>query len=178
MSSKVQLLEVAKIGKVVGLGGELKLHIHSDFPEQFKKGATFKTDKGLELEVLSYNPKRGLVLFKDYESREKSIVLVNSYLMTSVEDTRKNCNIEEDEFFWFDILGLNVKEDGMTLGLVSDIERIGNVDYLVLKSDESLVKDGFSKTFYIPFIERYILDVDRTSRVVFVKDGLTLLESS
>ena len=36
-----ELLSVAKLGRVVGLKGALKLHNLSDFKEQFKKGACF-----------------------------------------------------------------------------------------------------------------------------------------
>mgnify|MGYP000951624045 CR=1 FL=1 len=35
------IVKVATIGRCVGLKGYLKLHNKSDFPEQFKKGATF-----------------------------------------------------------------------------------------------------------------------------------------
>ena len=40
---------VAKLGKAVGLQGHLRLFIDSDFPEQFKKGATFTTNRNLQL---------------------------------------------------------------------------------------------------------------------------------
>ena len=46
---------VAKLGKAVGLQGHLRLFIDSDFPEQFKKGAVFKTNRNLELKVDEYN---------------------------------------------------------------------------------------------------------------------------
>jgi len=38
MSKKESPIEVAQVGRLVGLRGELKLHIHSDFPEQFCTG--------------------------------------------------------------------------------------------------------------------------------------------
>ena len=43
---------VAKLGKTVGLQGHLRLFIDSDFPEQFKKGAIFTTNRNLILKVL------------------------------------------------------------------------------------------------------------------------------
>ena len=47
-----ELLEVAKIGKTIGLKGALKLHDKSDFPKQFKKGANFFLGTGEILEIL------------------------------------------------------------------------------------------------------------------------------
>ena len=41
---------VAKLGKAVGLQGHLRLFMDTDFPEQFKKGAVFKTNRKLERE--------------------------------------------------------------------------------------------------------------------------------
>lgn len=178
MSNDKDLLEVARIGKLVGLSGELKLHLHCDFPEQFKAGKVFRTQKGVDLEILSYNPKRGLVKFRGFESRDSASVLVNSFLLTSIEETKKSCQIEEDELFWFDVIGLRVVEDEKNLGLVDEIERIGSVDYLVVKTDESLVQNGLSKRFYIPFIDRYIIEVKKDQKAVLVKDGFSLLENS
>ena len=43
------MLEVAKLGKVVGLKGALRLHNLSDFLAQFKAGAVFKSKGGQEL---------------------------------------------------------------------------------------------------------------------------------
>ena len=57
---------IAKIGKAVGLQGELKLHLDTDFPEQFKAGATFTLSNNQEVTIEHFNNKRGVVKFKDY----------------------------------------------------------------------------------------------------------------
>ena len=54
---------VAKIGKTVGLKGQLKLHIDSDFPEQFKKNLILYTDKNQKLVIESYNATSKAVKF-------------------------------------------------------------------------------------------------------------------
>jgi 16S rRNA processing protein RimM len=61
---------VAKLGKAVGLQGHLRLFIDSDFPEQFKKGATFTTNRNLQLKVLEYIPTRDLIIFENYTDVE------------------------------------------------------------------------------------------------------------
>lgn len=178
MSKKDAPIEVAQIGRLVGLRGELKLHIHSDFPEQFSPGSKFDTQKKMTLEIASYNAKRGLVLFRGYESRESAACLVNSFLLTTMEDTLEACELEDDEFFWFDIIGCKVEEDGIVLGEVSELERIGDTDYLVIRTEKTLVDKKLSKTFFLPYIDRYIISTKKDEKVIYVKDGLELLENS
>ena len=178
MSKNSPLIEVAQIGRLVGLKGELKLHNHSDFPEQFGTGKTFTTQKNKTLEILSYNDKRELVLFKGYESTEAAAALVNSFLFSTFEKTMEDCELDDDELFWFDIIGCRVKEDDIILGVVSEIERIGPVDYMIIDTDELLVKKELPKTFYLPYIDRYVLSASKSEKVVHVKDGMGILENS
>ena len=178
MSKKESSIEVAQIGRLVGLMGELKLHIHSDFPEQFSEGKTFITQKNITLEIASYNEKRGLILFRGYESRESATCLVNSFLMTTMKETLENCKLDDDELFWFDIVGCSVKENDTLIGIVSEIERIGITDYMVIKTDKTLVEKKLSKTLFIPYIDRYIINTSKEEKVVHVRDGLELLENS
>lgn len=178
MSKKIAPIEVAQIGRLVGLGGELKLHIHSDFPEQFRAEKTFITQKNMSIKIKSYNEKRGLVLFSGYESRDSAACLVNSYLLTTLEDTLKDCELKVDEFFWFDIIGSTVNHSDTRLGVVIEIQRIGTTDYLVIETDKSLKEKNFTKTFFIPYIDRYVLSVDRDNKSIEIKDGLELLENS
>ncbi|XPV54877.1 MAG: hypothetical protein ACNI3H_12505 [Halarcobacter ebronensis] len=51
----IDKIYVARLGKTVGLKGDLKIFLDSDFPNQFKTGATFTTNKNLTLKVISYN---------------------------------------------------------------------------------------------------------------------------
>ena len=37
---------IAQIGRTVGLWGDLKFHLHTDFPEQFKIGTSYQSDRG------------------------------------------------------------------------------------------------------------------------------------
>jgi len=179
MNNQSSLIEVAQIGRLVGLKGELKLHLQCDFPEQFQKGRKFKTQKGEELEVFSFNPSRELISFVGYQSREEAAKLVNTFLLTTQENSIHECALKEGEFFWFDLIDARViDEDGTVLGAVDEIERIAATDYLVIKTDETLVKKGLAKTFYLPYIERYIITFDKAKKEVLSKDGLGILENS
>lgn len=179
MNNQSSLIEVAQIGRLVGLKGELKLHLQCDFPEQFKKGKKFKTQKGEELEVFSYNQTRGLISFVGYQDRELASKLVNTFLLTTYENSVNECALKEGEFFWFDLIDARViDEDGTFLGKVDEIERIAATDYLVIKTDDALVKKGMAKSFYLPYIERYIITFDKMKKEILSKDALGILENS
>lgn len=178
MSNKQSLLQVAQIGRLVGIKGELKLHDHSDFPNQFSKGRIFQTSQDFTLEIQNYNPKRNLVLFKGYENREDAACLVNTLLYSTLEETEEQCALGEDELFWFDVIGMEVLQDDLLLGVVKDIERIGSVDYMRIDTADKLVQQNMSKEFYIPFIEQYVQEANKDEKCVHVRDALGILESS
>jgi len=176
MSDKI---EVAKVGKVVGLGGELKLHLQTDFIEQFKLGATFKLKNNKTVTIESYNPKRGLVKFQEYHVREDAAVLTNQVLYQSKEESRENCPLEENQYFWFDMIGAKVLEEGRVLGVIQDIERIASTDYLKITTDDSLIKEKLPKTFYIPYLlDIYIERFDNREKILYTKEAFYLLEAS
>ncbi len=61
---------------------------------------------------------------------------------------------------------------------VDEIERIVTTDYLVVRTDAELVKKGHVISFYLPYIERYILSFDSSAKEIRSKDALGILENS
>lgn len=172
------LVEVAKIGKTVGLKGDLKLHNRSDFPEQFKKKAKFLTQNKEILEIKTISKDKNLVCFLGFEDINEAQKLTNLTLYVSKEETRKNCKLEKDEFFWFDIIGLNIIEDELNLGKVIDIQTIANDDLLYIQTEQNLAKKGFSKNFYIPYKDNFIKEVSLDDEKIQVKNSFAILENS
>lgn len=148
---------VAKLGRTVGVQGFVRLHNLSDFPEQFECGASFFDKNSRVLKIKARNAQS--VLFEGFESLESAKTLVNLELFQSVEKSRASCKLGDDEFFYFDIIGLEVFENGLLLGVVKDILPAGN-DLLLIKSDESLVKKGFASEFYLPYVDFYVKSVE------------------
>lgn len=151
------LVLVAKLGRTVGVQGFVRLHNLSDFPEQFECGASFFDKNSRVLKIKARNAQS--VLFEGFESLECAKTLVNLELFQSVEKSRTSCKLNEGEFFYFDIIGLEVFENGLLLGVVKDILPAGN-DLLLIKSDESLVKKGFASEFYLPYVDFYVKSVE------------------
>lgn len=177
-SSPNNLLHVATLGRIVGLKGDMKLNLHTDFPEQFIKNATFLLDNGSTITLESYNPERELVRIVGYNTPESAKTLTNAKLFTTPEETRERCHLSAEEFFWFDLTGLEVVEGDVLLGTVQEIERIGPLDYLLVKTDTAWVAKEFPATFLIPYIDRFIVKSDIVAKKIIVEGGIDLLEAS
>jgi len=175
--SKERRFFIAQVGKTHGLHGDLKLHLHTDFPEQFKVGYKFQSSSG-ELEILRINLKRGIVCFKGYEGIDYAKKLTNTKIYATLEETKERCQLEEGEHFWFEIEGCSVEEEGEELGVVSEMQRLADVNYMFIETDKKLVEEGFSKTFLVPYIERYVVATDVESKRVVTKDAKEILEAS
>ena len=145
-------LHIATIGKTVGIRGDMKFHIHCDFPEQFQNNSTFLTNKNSTITLSDVNHARGLIKIAGINTIEDAKKFTNIKLYTTREETRKNCHLDEGEFFWFDIEDCKVYEDGKLLGVVSEVERITVSNYLNVKTDEDLIKLGSAKSFLSLFI--------------------------
>jgi len=175
---KEELLYVATLGRTVGLKGDMKLHDKSDFPEQFKPGAAFYLGNGRQIRLSHVNMDRGTVRIEGCESVEAAKGLTNAELYTTYEATRQNCTLETGEHFWFDIIGCEVVEEGRELGVVTDMERIGAVDYLLIETDALLVAKGEAKSFLIPNQLPFVVKTDVEKKVIEVEGGLDLLQAS
>jgi 16S rRNA processing protein RimM len=172
------LLHIATLGRTVGLRGDMKLHIKSDFPEQFVAGAEFVTQKGERLRIAEVNPARETVRIEGIDSPETAKRLINAKLFTTEEATREQCTLEEGEYFWFDIIGCEIMEEGRLLGVVKAIERIGVQDYLSVKTSGDLVAQGESKNFLIPYHGPFIVETDIVQKRIEVKGAFDILQAS
>lgn len=177
-SQNPDLLHVATLGRTIGLKGDMNFNLHTDFPEQFAKGATFELESGITITLQSYNPDRSLVHIVGYDSPETAKTLTNSKLFTTQELTRQRCQLAKNEFFWFDFPGLVVWDGEILLGSVIEVERIGAQDYLSVKTDSSLAQKGLPETFLIPYVDHYVTSVDMETKKVDICGGLDLLEAS
>ncbi len=170
---------VAKIGKSVGLKGQQKLHIDSDFPDQFKKNTKLTTDKNQELIIESYNDVSNTVKFIGIDTIEDAKKLTNRQLFVSKEDTIKECALDKNQFFWFDILGCSVEENGLVLGIVDDVQRMPLSDYLEIKTSKELIEQKYPNNFLLPYImDEYILNVDIDKKMISVINAKDILEAS
>lgn len=166
------MIQIAKIGRSVGVYGGLKLHLLTDFPQIlnqdlifFAKPSSRFCNHQLELKLKSYQ--EGVAIFVGYETMEKAKELTNYLLFTTLEDTRKYCKLEENEVFYFDVIGCEIVEDDEVLGVVSEIERIAQTDYLIIKANHQDLK--LPKSFMLPYINRYILKCSLQEKRIYTQ---------
>ena len=174
MSEKVY---VGKVGKSVALKGENRFIADTDFPEQFRKGASFETKKGT-LTIESFDPVRSLIKFEGVNTPEDAKKLTNTELYTTLDATKSDCNLEEGEYFWFEVIDCKIFDEDRLLGQVESIERINETDYLLIKTDELLRKEKLAKVFMIPYIDKFIVNEDIGNKRIDVKGGFDILEAS
>jgi 16S rRNA processing protein RimM len=173
-----QLLHIATLGKTVGIHGDMKFHDKSDFPEQFYNGATFFTNLNKEISLADVNLERGTIKIAGINTIEDAKKYTNVKLFTTKEETRKNCHLEDGEYFWFDLEDCEVYEADKLLGKVDDIERIAATNYLNIITDEKLVDAGFAKKFLVPFVKPFKVSVDIDKKIIILDGAMDILEAS
>ncbi len=175
---KEQLLHIATIGKTVGIHGDMKFHNKCDFPEQFANGATFFTNLKNNITLSDVNLERGIIKIAGIHTIEDAKKYTNVKLFTTREETRKNCPLEDDEYFWFDLEDCEVYEDDKLLGVVNEVERISITNYLNIKTDKLLVKSGSAKSFLVPFNEPFKVSVNIDKKIIILSGAMDILEAS
>ena len=176
--SKKPLLHIATLGKTVGIKGDMKLHIKSDFPEQFKTGASFLINKKDTITLSDVNLDRGIVKINNITNPEDAKRFTNAKLFTTQEATRENCHLDEGEYFFFDLEDCDVYEDSKLLGRVKEVERITVSNYLSIVTDGALVEQGFAKSFLVPFMEPFKVSVDIEAKRIELRGAMDILEAS
>ncbi len=168
---------IAQFGRSVGLKGELKLNLHTDFPEQFKTGRLLDTQRGF-LEIENYNPKRGLIKIKGINSPEDAKKLTNAKIYSSKEDTKKYCSLKKGEYFWFDLIGCSIYENDEFLGKIKNIQRLPSSDYFEIETSRDLINKNLAKNFLLPYLPNFIKNVDINNKIIEVIGAKDILESS
>ncbi len=176
--TKPKFLQIATLGRSVGLKGDMKLHLQTDFPTQFQKGATFYLNPTTQVTVASVDLSRGIIRLEGCNTPEEAKKLTNKKLFTTIEATREHCELDDGEFFWFDIEGCHVYEEDLYLGDVVEIERLVDNDYLKIDTSQELQNKKLPKTFLIPYHDHFIKSVDIEKKRIEVVGGYDILEAS
>ena len=131
------LLQVGAILDTHGLRGEVKVFPTTDDPSRYDdlEGVELLTKEGkyvhLEVEKVRYFKNLVIVKFKHYDN----INDIEQYKKCNLYVTRENAvELEEDEYFVADLIGLNAKSDeGEDLGKLVDVMTTGANDVYVIK---------------------------------------------
>ncbi len=161
--------EFVFIGKIVnthGIKGELR--ILSDFE---KKERVFKPNTSLyigkskekeEIETYRRHKRFDMITLKGYTNINE----VLKYKGQNVYVERSTLNLQNGEYLYEDLPGMEVIENQKVLGKIKDI--------VYNKSNILLFIEG-EKNFYIPLNVEYIKKVDVEKRIVETKGGESLI---
>ena len=120
--------------------------------EKFPEGYTIIASGPVSYTHLNY-----LVAFKDHQN----INLVEKYVGSFVYGLKDNALLDEDEYFYDDLIGLMVKCDDKVIGKVKTIYNNGRHDILNV--------DYNGKNVAIPYVDAFIKDVDLNNEIIEVE---------
>lgn len=157
-------MEKLKIGKVLGthaLKGELKIRSYSDFNDQrFVIGNKLylnNIETSFIIKTVRIHKGNYLVSFEGLQD----INLVEKYVGSTVYGLKEDVVLEDDEYFYDDLIGCTVKENDQIIGTVESIYFNGAQDILNVKTTK--------KTIAIPYVDAFIVDEDIENKVIEVQ---------
>ena len=165
-------LAVGQIAGVHGLLGEVKVEIHTDFPERFTPGLVLAMgDERTRAEIASARPHKGMVLirFVGVNRREDAEPLRGKWLFVNESDA-----VELDEgIYWIhDLMGLTVQStSGERYGTITDVLATGANDVYVIRTEAPFNK---GKDLLIPAIADVVqnVDIDAGLMIINLPPGL------
>lgn len=155
-------LRIAVIKGVHGLNGRLKIYLITDVKDRFRKGNIIFLghENGLkEYRILEFKEQKGrdcLLRLEGIDDRNQAETLKGLDLLierSTAEETREY--LEENEFYYFDIIGCKVYINNKELGTIEDIMEAGSGDILIVSTE-----DG--KMHMVPFVKAMV-DTGRLS---------------
>ncbi len=159
-----------------GLRGEVKVQLHTDFPERFAPGQSLLLGPDLEpVTVATSRPHQGqmLVRFHGIEDRTGAEALQGEWLYIPEEAAQE---LAEDTYYIHQLLGLEVRtEEGQVLGELVDVIVTGANDVYVVRPAPGINR---GRELLIPAIAQVVRSVDIQARVLTVRLMPGLLEGS
>ncbi len=146
---------MAKIGAAQGLRGEVRVSAFTDDPTALGDYGNLVATDGRVFEILEIREAKTVVIvrFRGVNDRNAAEAL-NGIELFIDRDNLPDDDLDEDEFFYTDLEGLNVVDaEGKSYGAVSAVYDFGAGDLLELKG-------AGRRPALIPFSEASVLEID------------------
>jgi len=176
LNNKPMTEELYVIGIIVrarGLRGEVKIKPITDHPERFKSLKSVileKTECGTEvffIERVRIIKNQVIVQFKNVNTRNDAEDLVGYQLMVPEDEL---VELGENEFFWFDLIGMEVDT-------VSDT-RVGKIVNIIEgPANDVYVIEGEHGEILLPAVKQIIKLVDTNNKKIIIDPIPGLLSS-
>ncbi len=150
--------EVGKIINTHGIKGDLKIDSYSNL-DRFKKGNYIYIGEEKErFEIFTNRTSKGFEYISLKGYLDINLVLKYKGKLVYIDETQLG-DLEEDEYFYHDLIGLEVyNEDNLYRGIVVGIRELPQGDLLeVEKKDKKIALIPFRKEFVLDINEKIII---------------------
>ena len=161
-------VQIGKIINTFGIKGELKIASDFEYKDRIFKGmGNIYIGIGEDLKakkIVNYRVHKGydLLTLDGYTNINEVLQFKNKHIYV----LRDDLNLSEDEYLVSDLIGFEVYDNDKLIGIIIDYESSRNNTLLKIKGE---------KTFYIPLIDEYILNVNIKERKVLTINGGDLI---
>ncbi len=174
-----EYLSVGCIVNTHGIRGELKVLPSTSDVDRFEYLYSFLVDtspgsagkgdriapdartplKEYKVESVRYHKNAVLLKLHGVDDMTSAEALKGREMWIPREEARE---LEEDEWFICDLIGMTVRENGFVLGTLTEVLETGS-------NDVYIVKDAQNREILIPALKDVILDVDLEAKLMEVK---------
>lgn len=163
----IKTIKMGQIVNTVGLKGEIKIYSFSENLQRFQDlKEIFVEDKLFIIEKSRVQKNTVVLKLENIDSTEVAEGYRNKFVYI-LEETLEE--LPEDAYYIKDLLGLEVYEkNGEKLGSVSDIIKGPGQDLYEIKGED--------KTFLLPGVKEFILDIDLAKKRIIVDPPKGLLD--
>ena len=155
-------LTVGFLRRPHGLGGEIIMDLHTDFPERLKRGRKLfvsEDHRPLTVEGVREHQKGVLIKFKGIDTPDAAGVLRNQWVYVPAKDVPP---LPEGQIYQHELFGFHVVDDNdNALGELVEIIETGANNVYVVRNDAG-------KEILLPAIPSVILDLDTGRRLMRV----------
>ena len=157
---------VGKIINTFGIKGELKINSNFEYKDRVfvKDFNIYIGEDKIKEQVSTHRVHKNydLVIFKGYTNINE----VLKYKGKNIYINREDLKLDNNEYLLSDIIGYKVYDKDKCIGTIIDYEvTINNVLFKVMGD----------KTFYLPNISEYIINIDKDNKKVITNNGGNLI---
>lgn len=169
MELEQELVTMARIGRIYGIKGWLKLISYTDPKDNILDFRHMQAKiagrwQKIEMDQIKIHGKGLIAHFVGYDDPEVAKQLTGVELAVSTQDLPE---LDEEEFYWHELEGMQVKTvSGQLLGTVEKMLATGANDVLVVQASEGSIDTRERLIPYLP--GRVVREVSRAQRCISV----------
>ncbi|MCX6164443.1 MAG: ribosome maturation factor RimM [Ignavibacteriae bacterium] len=175
-----KFISIGKITKAIGLKGYVKVLNLTDFPERFKSLESiklfnekenlilinkFSDSENFYIKDVIYDKDSVKILLDDYDDINSVKNLIGCFLI--IEESKRK-KLDKGLFYYYDLIGLDVKYKDEKVGKVLSVENYGGQDLFKIKLTDA------NKDVLIPFVDEFIKKIDIENKFIEIEviDGM------